>query len=267
MNITEELKKSFRDDKAAEGNLPDSYIMTGIKGLDDIIAGLAPGYLTLTASRPGMGKTALMIQMTENILRSGHRVMIFSLETSEERLLSRLDVPAEYTDNLTICDEIPLSVRQIAERYDAAGGADVVFVDYLTLLDGPDDKCLVGACDADYSSRCEALEELKEFCSEKNTHVIIFALLERLANSDRGPTINDVGDHVVAPSVPDNILLIHRYPYYSDENSVPREKQGPYGELIVAKSCSGQIGKVKVLTKITASGALRFISLDTEITE
>ncbi|MBR6051384.1 MAG: hypothetical protein IKP68_09325 [Clostridia bacterium] len=267
MNVTEELKKSFRDDKAAEGKLPDSYIMTGIKGLDDIIAGLAPGYLTLIASRPGMGKTALMIQMTEIILRSGHRVMTFSLETSGERLLSRLDVPAEYTDNLKICDEIPLSVRQIAERYDAAGGADVVFVDYLTLLDGLDGKCLVGAGDAAYSNRCEVLEELKEFCRDKNTHVIIFALLARLANSDRGPTIKDVGVHVVAPSVPDNIILIHRYPYYSDEESVPKEEQGPYGELIVAKNRHGKIGEVKVLTKITASGALRFISLDTEITE
>ena len=141
MSITEELKRSFeRNNMPDEGKPYLGSLRTGIKGLDDLIVGFEPGYLTLIASRPGMGKTALMIQMTENILRSGHRVMIFSLETSAERLLSRLDVPAEYTDDLNICDEVPLSVKRIAERYDTAGGADVVFVDYLTLLEDPDGK-------------------------------------------------------------------------------------------------------------------------------
>src|ERR1700738_3720224 len=81
----ERLEKIFREGKSITG------VATGYGELDKLTSGLQPSELLILAARPSQGKTALALNLAENIsIRSGHPTAIFSLEMSKESLLQRL---------------------------------------------------------------------------------------------------------------------------------------------------------------------------------
>ena len=61
------------------GAEPITGVPTGLPSLDRAIAGLQPGIVTLLAGRPGMGKSALALQMADHASARGHGVHVFSL--------------------------------------------------------------------------------------------------------------------------------------------------------------------------------------------
>src|SRR3989440_11318437 len=81
----ERLEKIFREGKSITG------IPTGYVELDKLTSGLQASELLILAARPSQGKTALALNLAENIgIRAGQPVAIFSLEMSKESLLQRL---------------------------------------------------------------------------------------------------------------------------------------------------------------------------------
>jgi replicative DNA helicase len=81
----ERLEKIFREGKSITG------IPTGYVELDKLLSGLQASELLILAARPSQGKTALALNLAENIaIRAGQPVAIFSLEMSKESLLQRL---------------------------------------------------------------------------------------------------------------------------------------------------------------------------------
>src|SRR6266849_1525648 len=81
----ERLERIFREGKSITG------IPTGYVELDKLTSGLQPSELLILAARPSQGKTALALNLMENIaIRGGHPVAMFSLEMSKESLLQRL---------------------------------------------------------------------------------------------------------------------------------------------------------------------------------
>src|SRR5436853_6692939 len=81
----ERLERIFREGKSITG------IPTGYTELDKLTSGLQPSELLILAARPSQGKTALALNLMENIaIRGGHPVAMFSLEMSKESLLQRL---------------------------------------------------------------------------------------------------------------------------------------------------------------------------------
>src|ERR1700741_1408628 len=81
----ERLEKIFREGKSITG------IPTGYTELDKLTSGLQPSELLILAARPSQGKTALALNLMENIaIRGGHPVAMFSLGMSKESLLQRL---------------------------------------------------------------------------------------------------------------------------------------------------------------------------------
>ncbi len=93
-----DLLEARMDGRAVEG------ITTGFTELDSILSGLHPGELVIVAARPSMGKTALALNMAEQIAaggrvptgggssgKGGHvGVGVFSLEMSRPALTQRL---------------------------------------------------------------------------------------------------------------------------------------------------------------------------------
>ena len=66
-------------------------LATGYPELDRETAGLQPSELIILAARPSMGKTALALNIAENVaVRNRETVAVFSLEMSKESLLLRL---------------------------------------------------------------------------------------------------------------------------------------------------------------------------------
>ncbi|RMG96843.1 MAG: replicative DNA helicase [Deltaproteobacteria bacterium] len=79
-------------------DLPSSItgVRTGYAKLDEMTGGLQPGDLVILAARPSMGKTALALNICQNVCmsrRDGSQplpVLFFSLEMSAEQLVDRL---------------------------------------------------------------------------------------------------------------------------------------------------------------------------------
>ena len=81
----ERLEKIFSEGRRITG------LATGYSTLDNETAGLQPSELVILAARPSMGKTALALNIAENVaLRQREPVALFSLEMSKESLLMRL---------------------------------------------------------------------------------------------------------------------------------------------------------------------------------
>src|SRR6266852_4643314 len=81
----ERLERIFKEGKSITG------IPTGYVELDKLTSGLQPSELLILAARPSQGKTALALNLAENIaIRAGQPVAVFSLEMSKESLLQRL---------------------------------------------------------------------------------------------------------------------------------------------------------------------------------
>tara|TARA_R110000868_G_scaffold237132_9_gene491628 strand:- start:34691 stop:36091 length:1401 start_codon:yes stop_codon:yes gene_type:complete len=68
-----------------------SFLKTGIRALDDVIKGLAPGDYCLLGGATSAGKTSVALEITKNVaFRGGQGVAFVSLEMSERELATRI---------------------------------------------------------------------------------------------------------------------------------------------------------------------------------
>lgn len=142
-------------------------VPTGFKDLDNLLAGLQDSNLIILASRPGLGKTAMSLNIARHAaVDQKIPVGIFSLEMSKEELLERLlvrqaDIDAwrlktgrleeeEFTrlsEAMGILAETPLFIddtpavsvlemRTKARRLQVEKGLKLLVVDYLQLVRG-----------------------------------------------------------------------------------------------------------------------------------
>lgn len=75
---------------ATTGNVEYRPISTGFSGLDTILnGGFDPGTMSIVVAEPGTGKTALVMQIAENMAKNGQPVIVFNLEMSEDQLIAR----------------------------------------------------------------------------------------------------------------------------------------------------------------------------------
>ena len=99
-------------------------IITGIRPLDHVLGGgLHRGELTVVAGRPGMGKSAFMMELMLNACREeGIKATAFSLEMSRDRYKKRLmeldDKASEMLDQkkITIDDTIEITIDEIERK-------------------------------------------------------------------------------------------------------------------------------------------------------
>ena len=84
-------------------------LSTGFRDLDDLTNGLQPSDFIILAARPSMGKTALALNIAQNVALRGakegedpKRVAYFSLEMSSEQLVQRM-----------ICTEAEVEIRKL----------------------------------------------------------------------------------------------------------------------------------------------------------
>lgn len=99
-----------------ENNEAVTGLATGYTDLDELIAGLNPSDFIILAARPSMGKTALALNIAENIALRGtnagetpKHIIFFSLEMSREQLAQRM-----------ICTEANVSKQDLRPRADSS---------------------------------------------------------------------------------------------------------------------------------------------------
>jgi len=202
------LEQIFKEGKHITG------LSTGYSQLDNLTSGLQPSELIILAARPSMGKTALALNLVENVaIRREEKpapVAVFSLEMSKESLLQRLlasaarvdshkfrtghlgrDDWARMTQALARIAEAPLwiddagssSVVEIgakARRMKRDKGLSLVIVDYLQLISSR------GRFNSRNDEVSSMTRGLKGLAKELKVPVIVLSQLTRARSATSG---------------------------------------------------------------------------------
>ena len=258
----ERLEKIFREGKSISG------ISTGYGELDKLTSGFQPSELLILAARPSQGKTALALNLAENIaIRAGHPVAIFSLEMSKESLLQRLvasvaQIDAHkfrtghlsredwrlmteglaqiYAAPMWIDDAGSISVLEIgakARRLKRDKGLSLLIVDYLQLI----------TTRGRFGNRQEEVASisrgLKGLAKELQIPVLVLSQLTRAPERDeRGPQLSDLRESGAIEQDADVVMFIYR-PHFFKAGATPEERDET--ELRIAKQRNGPTENVR----------------------
>jgi len=255
------LERIFSEGRRVTG------LATGYKDFDSRTSGLQPSELIILAARPSMGKTALALNIAENVaLRSGLPVAVFSLEMSKESLLLRLlssqaridahkfrtghlrhEDWSKITSGLATLGEAPLwiddsassSVLEMsakARRLKKDKGLSLVIVDYLQLI----------AAQGRFGNRNEEVSyisrALKGMAKELQVPVLVLSQLTRAPErEERDPQLSDLRESGAIEQDADVVLFINRPNFYKTD--LPEEERAK-AKVIIAKQRNGPTGNL-----------------------
>src|SRR6266699_2532435 len=259
----ERISKIFSEGKRITG------LSTGYTQLDNLTSGFQPSELLILAARPTMGKTALALNIAENVsVRANRPVAIFSLEMSKESLLLRLlssdaqiDSHKFRTGHLSREDggKIPLSLTRLAEaplwiddmgsatvvemgaklrRLKRDKGLSLVIVDYLQLISA---RGKFGNRNEEVSSITRGLKGLAK---ELKVPVLVLSQLTRAPErEDRRPQLADLRESGAIEQDADVVLFIHRPNLFKKKGEVTDEERAQT-ELKIAKQRNGPVDSI-----------------------
>lgn len=237
-------------------------VNTGFRKLDDKIGGLKPGDMAILAARPSMGKTALALNIAQNIGESGKNVAIFSLEMSKEQLTDRLICATMGVDNWKLnkglledeefmrmgdalerlskaniyIDDSPmgnlLEIKSKARRLKIESGLDFLVIDYLQLMGGGNPMNRV-------QEISDISRGIKSLARELQVPILALSQLSRAVESrtTKEPILSDLRESGSIEQDADVVMMIYREDYYDEftENKgitnvfVRKNRNGPVG--------------------------------------
>ena len=279
-SLKESLAESFeRIDELHKKGAGYRGIRTGFNDLDNILSGMQESNLLILAARPGQGKTAMIVNIAQNVaVAQKLPVGIFSLEMSQEELVDRLlvgqaDIDAwrlktgklveadftklstamgELADAPIYIDDVPgLSISEIrtkARRLQLEYGVKLLIVDYLQLAD-PGKK---------YDSRVVEVsivsQGLKNLARELKIPVLAVSQLSRAVEhrGERKPQLADLRESGAIEQDADVVMFLYRTDIEVTGNVIPTK-------LAVAKHRNGPMGEIDLLFR---GDRIRFYNMD-----
>ena len=256
-----------RSDKRVPG------LTTGFPDLDDVISGLNGTDLILIASRPGMGKTSLALNVAVNAGKTTDKaIAFFSLEMSKEQLAMRLVSSEAFVDshrlmtgridtqtwekimtaaaaiskiNIFVDDNPTVTVADISASCRRMNNLGLVIIDYLQLMTSASGKTRSG--DNRVQIVSDISRALKIMAKELRVPVICCSQLNRAAEAgqDKRPTLSNLRDSGSIEQDADIVLMLYREDYYTrlKDSSAPENNTA---ECIVAKNRHGATGIVNL---------------------
>jgi replicative DNA helicase len=245
-------------------------VATNFSDLDRMINGLNNSHFIILAARPAMGKTAMALNIAENVcFKNQVPVGVFSLEMTADQLVHRIvcsqsevesdkirngslngmeyqRVVASVNDMQTypmIIDDQPglkvSDLRVRARRMKEAHNIGFLVVDYLQLLSGSGNMRGTENRQAEIS---EISRVLKNLARELNIPVLCLSQLSRKVEERTGhrPMMSDLRESGSIEQDADIVMFLLRREYYD-----PLDKPG-MAELIVGKNRHGGIGSVNL---------------------
>lgn len=246
-------------------------IETGFYDFDKLITGLHEDQLIVLAARPAMGKTALALNIAQNVAtKSNKAVAVFSLEMGAESLVERM-LSAEgtiinhhiRTGNLTVNEwqrliyaqgqlaEAPIFIddtagvkitdiraraRRLSQETDGLG---LIVIDYLQLIQG-------SRSDNRQQEVSEISRQLKIIAKELKVPVIALSQLSRGVEqrNDKRPIMSDLRESGSIEQDADIVAFLYRDAYYQDKKD--GQPENDITELIIRKNRHGNLGTVKL---------------------
>ncbi|MGM0440562.1 MAG: replicative DNA helicase [Chlamydiota bacterium] len=245
-------------------------IPTDLIDLDNITNGFQNSNLMILAARPAMGKTALAINIGENIsFNHDLPVGIFSLEMSSEQFVHRMICsqsevegskitngsidPSEFQrivgavnkmqkHTMIIDDQAGLSITDLrarARRMVENHQIGFLIIDYLQLISGSGSN---RSSENRQSEISEISRSLKNLARELNIPILCLSQLSRRVEDRAGhrPQMSDLRESGSIEQDADIVMFLLRREYYD-----PMDKPGT-AELIIAKNRHGAVGNINL---------------------
>jgi replicative DNA helicase len=273
-------------------------VPSGFTGLDRVTNGFQKSDLIIVASRPGMGKTAFALTLCRNIAVEFKKpVAIFSLEMSSIQLVTRL-ISAEtmissnklrkgelaghewqqlnnkirpLEDARILIDDTPaltiFELRAKCRRMKAQDDIQMVFVDYLQLMSGPQDNR--GNREQEIS---QISRSLKALAKELDIPIMALSQLSRAVETRGGtkkPILSDLRESGAIEQDADIVMFIYRPEYYQLDEDEKGNSTAGLAIINIAKHRNGPLADVELrfikdYAKYTEPDALGFESYLTE---
>jgi replicative DNA helicase len=237
--VNQALQQNFGENQISNG------LSSGFRDIDQVISGFKKGQLTTIAVKPGMGKTALMLSIANNVaIKNNHSVAIFSPERSSTKITNRLiesetgmsldklingKLKASEKDHMytlvshiakanMFLDDTPnlsaYELQQKTRQLKDMHNVDLIIIDYLELL---------STSITDNDSREEQLSKIvftiKDIARELNIPIVLFSQIpgSYSQSASKRPSMKDLP--VFLTEFSDVIMLLHRSDLYNRNNS------------------------------------------------
>ncbi|MBU1445814.1 replicative DNA helicase [Patescibacteria group bacterium] len=258
-------------------------IPTGFQDLDNLLSGLQPADLVVLAARPSMGKTALALNIAQNVAQNQKVVGIISLEMSKEQLVERMFCSllgvdswkmrtGKLTDSdfariggimdtlnstkLFIDDSVGGSIAELrakARRLQMEHGLDLLIIDYLQLMSA-------GKKGFNMTNRVQEISEisrsLKGLARELHIPLIALSQLSRAVElrPNKVPQLSDLRESGAIEQDADVVMMMYREDYYEEDSD-----RAGITDIHIRKHRNGPIGHIELAFK---KEQMRFISID-----
>lgn len=243
-----------------------SGLPTGFSDLDEKLDGLKAGDLIILAGRPSMGKSALALNIAENVALAGKPVMVFSLEMSDAQLITRAlssvgrinsktlasgRLTDDDWDRVTnamgrlhvaplIIDQTPaLSAGQMrarARRQKRRGGLALIVIDYLQLMRGQGENR--------HQELSAITKALKAMAKDLGVPVVCLSQLSRKVEdrTDKRPMMSDLRESGAIEEDADVVAMVYRDEYYRPDSNF-----SGLAEILIRKNRMGECGDIRMV--------------------
>tara|TARA_B110000285_G_scaffold67788_1_gene77845 strand:+ start:4033 stop:4977 length:945 start_codon:yes stop_codon:yes gene_type:complete len=247
-------------------------VSTGYDYLDTVLGGFNKGTLTVIGARPGMGKTALLINcILKSSIKKPISMLYVSFENGEDCFISRLlsldskipnqailkgklteDEKIEIGKSAEKIKDLPISfqedvftIEQLIEVVTKAVidlNVEVVFLDYLQLI----------RCEHPGKNRerdvSQIMHSLKELAKKLKIGIVISSQLSRAVETrggDKRPMLSDLRESGSIEQVADAVAFLYRPEYYGFTEWADCRPCNGEADLIIAKNKRGPLEDVR----------------------
>ena len=252
------------------GKIPG--LATGIYDLDRMILGLSNSDLIFIASRPGMGKTSIALNIALHVAKtSGKTVAVFSLEMSREQLAMRLLSAEAYIDgkklqrgqikpdewerlvkaasiiskaDLLINDDATLTVSEMLAQCRRLQNLGLVVIDYLQLMQAATSNDKQNQFENRATVVSKMSRMMKIMAKDLNVPVVCLSQLNRdneKRKESKKPRLSDLRESGSIEQDADIVLGLYRDIYYNEESETPN-----LAECLILKNRRGDTGTIEL---------------------
>lgn len=289
-NFKESVNLYLNNPNANKKGIPSS-----LSKLNKKLNGYQNSDLIILAARPGMGKTAFVLNEILECALSGIPVAFFSLEMSTRQIIGRMlstisgidvtkinnfSLSHEEVIYLKTCSDLlaslpiyiddtgglsPVEMKIKANKLKREHGVKMVVVDYLQLMKIKNKK--VNNRENEIS---EISQSLKNLAKELDVPVIALSQLSRAVEqrgSSKRPLLSDLRDSGSIEQDADVVMFIYRPEYYKIEqwDDDEQESTTDQAEIDVAKYRHGETGYCRIGCKLKYMRFMDIENLDKDI--
>lgn len=242
-------------------------VPSGISKIDKVLGGFKPATVNIIAGRPGHGKTAWMLNAMLAAARNGLHAGAINMEMDKEpiterylsnlasinihRISNKILTPQEYSAFLAAASTLqeklspylhgsydgyvtPSRIRSQAIQWQLEHGLDILFIDYLQLMESDNRH------DTENAALTEISRRLMHLAKELKIPIVLLSQLNRAVEqrADKRPLLSDLRGSGSIEQDAWTVSFLYRHSQYDDtadrhaaEFIIAKNRQGPTGTV------------------------------------